>query len=610
MKISPLGRGVREGRFRTCPDPFRRATGKGLYKYLGHPSSSEWILERFAVRLSTLVAILVSAMLLFTVGYSSYYAPFAGDEPTVSFKVIADPLGGIDVPVPKILGASIDWTDNANGLYRGAGYLNPLPVGEVIGLQPSHLRFPATGLSQNYNWTYGVGLSGERRANPSHGDKPQTSDFGTNEFYKLVNHTGSEPVMVVNANKDKGGTPQLAADWVSYCNDAQWKGMGKLRAQHGFFSPYRIKHWEIGYDISDPRYWTGPMEPPGAGYEYAKRLKDFSVAMKRVDPDIRVGAWLVLNPDMEQYSADDAWNLNFLAAASTSFLLEGWSSPRYYFDYVVVKVDVPDIGQLLSPDRLFEYSYAKTWQMVRSTLTSDMNTLEGLLEATTPSRPGGIPYAIASFGPDFGNEGWNMETPSFAGSAVITSDLASTFVERSMDGANQNILYACYDELNTKTYKSLMINPDMEESHRDGWSRSPNYHAMDMCAELQEGRLLPITDYDQPTFSTKAEKDLPKVSDVPITSVAVTRRGDTMTMLLLNRDLDRSVDCRITMEGWLGQKDVEVRTLTFDSILSHNLVSNEVTAPSDYDRTGGFQLRVTVPNASVVLIVVLNLGVS
>ena len=546
--------------------------------------------------------------MLLTVGYSSYYAPYAGDEPTVSFKVIADPVGGIDVPVPDILGASIDWTDNANGLYKGAGYLNPLPVGEVIGLDPSHLRFPATRLSQNYNWTYGVGLSGERRHNPSHGDNPQLSNFGTNEFYKLVNHTGAEPVMVVNANYDLGGSPQLAADWVSYCNDPQWKGHGKLRAQHGFFSPYGIKYWEIGYDISNPNYWTEAVEPPGAGYEYAKRLKDFSVAMKRVDPDIKIGAWLVLHPDQERYCADEGWNLNFLAAASTSFLLEGWSSPRYYYDYVVVQVQVPDIDQLLSPDRLYEYSYAKTWQMVRSTLTSDLNALEGLLGSLTPERAGGIPYAVASFGPDFGTEGWNVEAPSHAGSAVITADLASTFIERSMDGVNQRILYACYDELNTQTYQSLMVNPDMESSYREGWARSPNYHAMEMCTELQGGRLLPITDYDQPTFSTEAEKNLPRVKDVPITSVAVTRRGDTMTMLVLNRDLDRSVECRITMDGWLGQKDVEVRTLTFDSLLSNNLVSNSVTAPSEFYHIGGFQLKVTVPNASVVLIVVLNKG--
>jgi hypothetical protein len=549
-------------------------------------------------------------MMLLAVGYSSYWAPYAGDEPTVSFKVISDPLGGIDVPVPNILGASIDWTDNANGLYKGAGYLDPLPVGELIGLQPSHLRFPATSLSQYYNWTYGVGLSGERRQNPSHGDKPQVSHFGTNEFYKLVNHTGSEPVMVVNANPDKGGTPQLAADWVSYCNDAQWKGLGKLRAQHGYFSPYDIDHWEVGYDISDPAYWKGSIEPPGAGYEYAKLLKNFSMAMKRVDPNIKIGAWMVLHPDQEQYSADDSWNLNFLNSAGTSFLLEGWSSPRYYYDYIVVKVQVPDIDQLLSPDRLFEYSYAKTWQMVRSSLTSDLCALERLLEPTARDRPGGVPLAIASFGPDFGREGWNVETPSFAGSALITADMASTFVERSMDGANQNILYACYGELNTPTHQSLMVNPDMDDFYQDGWARSPNYHAMDMCAELQGGRLLPITDYDQPTFSTRAEKDLPKVKDVPITSVVVTRKGDVMNMLVLNRDLDRSVDCRITMDGWLGTKEVDVRQLAFDSLLSHNLVSNDVTSSSDHYRTGGFQLRVTVPNASFVLITVHNTGVS
>jgi hypothetical protein len=477
-------------------------------------------------------------------------------------------------------------------------------VGELIGLEPSYMRFPSSRLSQNYNWSKGVGKINERRSNPSHGPTAQISTFGTDEFYKLVNHTGSEAIMVVDAVH---GSADLAADWVSYCNDIQYVGKGRDRSANGAILPYKITHWEVGNEAYLPRYWTNL--PPGgdtAGKVYAQRLKEYSEKMKAVDPTIKIGAWLVLHPDLELVSADQSWNINFLTEASGKFPPRpGWEDVDYY-DYVVVKVKLPGIETLLNPDDLFRYSYAKEYESLRL----DLAQLKGLLDSYASQRPSGIPIAIASFEPDFSNEGWNIVAPSQAGSALITADMAMHFMANSVSGEDQAIEYACYGELNTHKFSSLMVNPEFEEVHVDEWQRSPSYLSFGMTTELQGFRLVAIGELDVPTFSVTAEKDLSGVRNVPILSAIASYDSDggPLKFMLLNRDLDRSIKCKVTVKDWSGKLSLLTRTLEFDSLLSHNLAEMRVTT-STKDRTAsGPDFSVSVPPASVVLVTVVGPG--
>jgi hypothetical protein len=538
-------------------------------------------------------------MLSSTVAYSSYIAPLPEDEPEVT--LILNPEGSTNPNVPSILGVNIDWTDNANGLYDPIStLLSPVPVGELIGLDPSHMRFPASRLSQNYNWTKGVGKINERRANPTHGAHPQLSTFGTDEFYRLVNHTGSEAVMVVDAVH---GSAILAADWVSYCNDIQYVGKGRDRSANGAIKPYGIQHWEIGNEAYLPNYWldAAPGGDP-AGKLYAQRLKAYSTKMKAVDPTIKVGAWLVVHPDKELTSADQSWNINFLTEASGKFPpRQGWDHV-YYYDYVVVKVKLPGIDALLNPEDLYRYSYAREYESIRL----DFAQLRGLLKSYSGFRPNGIPIAIASFEPDFGVEGWNTQAPSQAGSSLLTADLAMQFIAQSMDGTSKAIEYACYGELNTPHFSSLMINPDFDEAHIDEWQRSPNYLPYSMAIELQGRKLVPIGELDVPTFSVTGEKDLPAVKNVPIISSVASSKGNDgpLSIMMINRDLDRSVSCRITIEGWSGRLNLTVQKLTFESLLSTNLADMDVSIKTADRTVGGPNITISIGPASVLLLTV------
>ncbi len=93
---------------------------------------------------------------------------------------------------------------------------------------------------------------------------------GLHEFIKGV---GCETMVTVNAGT---GRAEDAAQWVKWAN----KEMG-----------YNVKYWEVGNELDGG--WEGGHYLPGGGEltaaMYAKRYKEFAIAMKQADPTIKVG---------------------------------------------------------------------------------------------------------------------------------------------------------------------------------------------------------------------------------------------------------------------------------------------------------------------------------
>jgi alpha-L-arabinofuranosidase len=527
--------------------------------------------------LSVVTGVIVAVVLLLPIMYSSYWVPMAGDDLEVDL-VIREETENPNVTIPAVLGTSIDWPEDAYGLYDPVtGLFNPTPVGELIGLEPSYLRFPAGSLSQNYNWTRGVGNLDERDKNPTHTKYPEPSYFGTDEFNKLAVHTGASPVMVVNY---RTGTPAQAREWVSYCNDPSDRRSGRERASNGYPLAWSITDWEIGYEPYLPRVWTGTGSGSiPAGTRYADGVEEYAREMKAIDRSIQVGAWLVLDPEEERYSADENWNQNFINEARVPFYYDDQpTTPYYVYDYVVVKVDLPDIGSLLTYPDLYTYSYAQ----VLTELSENLRGLRGLLNRLD-ARPGGVPLAIAFFEPYYGTEGWNTQAPANAASAVMTADMAIQALDIALQDGQQTLKYACFGQLNTPSYSALMINPDFDEAHLDTWQRSPSYYAFQMCSEIQQGRPLRISDLHPIVFEVAPEDELEGYRDVPVLSVIGSHDPDTSTiqLLLVNHDLDRPIQCHlnINLTGLFGKLILMKRVIRFESILDNNLGSVQVTSP-------------------------------
>jgi alpha-N-arabinofuranosidase len=153
----------------------------------------------------------------------------------------------------------------------------------LIRLNHPNIRFPGGNFASGYHWMDGVGPQEKRPAKHDLSwNSTVTNHYGTNEFMILCRKLNIEPYLCVNCGD---GDMREAADWVEYCNGTGDTALVKLRREHGFSEPHKIKYWGIGNEV-DALFQIGYKTPE----EYAREFTEFSKVMKRVDPDIKLVA--------------------------------------------------------------------------------------------------------------------------------------------------------------------------------------------------------------------------------------------------------------------------------------------------------------------------------
>ncbi len=129
------------------------------------------------------------------------------------------------------------------------------------------LRFPGGSISDGYHWRTGTNDGS---------NYVWVTNF--DNFARTARLTGASVYLTANYGT---GTPQEAADWVTYSNIT--KGYG-------------FKYWEIGnenYGSWEADNNTRPHDP----YTYAVRVKDYYQRMKAVDPTLKIGVVCVNGED-------------------------------------------------------------------------------------------------------------------------------------------------------------------------------------------------------------------------------------------------------------------------------------------------------------------------
>lgn len=153
----------------------------------------------------------------------------------------------------------------------------------VDELHPTCLRWPGGGYVAQYHWKWGIGAQEERQRWPHWMwmDYDQNC-FGTDEFIRFCREINTEPIIVVSVEFERPADEyerilQEAVDWVRYCNEPATGEWGRVRAANGHPEPYNVKYWEI-----DNEMWEMGIE------RYEKCVRDFSAAMRAVDPSIKI----------------------------------------------------------------------------------------------------------------------------------------------------------------------------------------------------------------------------------------------------------------------------------------------------------------------------------
>ena len=143
------------------------------------------------------------------------------------------------------------------------------------------IRYPGGNFVSGYRWRDGVGPKEDRPVRMElawHDLEPNA--FGTNEFVDFCRKLGAEPYLAVNAGD---GTMREARDWVEYCNGTKDTSLVKLRKQHGYEQPHKVKYWGIGNEVDGP--WQIGYKTPA---EYARTYLEVAKVMKWTDPSIRL----------------------------------------------------------------------------------------------------------------------------------------------------------------------------------------------------------------------------------------------------------------------------------------------------------------------------------
>lgn len=162
--------------------------------------------------------------------------------------------------------------------------LRPDLLEAVRGLRPPIIRWPGGCFASVYLWKDAIGPQHERRIYPAYMWEDQDiNSFGTDEYMRLCQRTGAEPLVVINTgvlNSGCGAPAQFrlpsdddylpyALEWMEYCNGDVSTPLGALRAANGHPEAYNVVYWEL-----DNETW-------GAGVEaYIAKVQEFAPAMR------------------------------------------------------------------------------------------------------------------------------------------------------------------------------------------------------------------------------------------------------------------------------------------------------------------------------------------
>ena len=218
---------------------------------------------------------------------------------------------------------------------QSLGGFRPDIFNAVKELHPTCLRWPGGGYVAQYYWQWGVGPQEQRYRWPHWQwmDYDQNC-FGTDEFIRFCREIGTEPVIVVSVHFERPAEEydsilQDAVNWVRYCNAPATDEWGAKRAANGHPEPYNVKYWEI-----DNEMWEMGID------RYEKCVRDFSTAMRKVSPDIKIIA-------CGGFSEDE----DFLKRSGS------------YFDYLSLHHYEQQGGYFTGPKRLGE-QYDRYAQMI------------------------------------------------------------------------------------------------------------------------------------------------------------------------------------------------------------------------------------------------------
>ena len=424
-----------------------------------------------------------------------------------------------------VLGQNVQWTDGGDGMLDRMGQQRQIMVDKLAALRPTTMRFPGGAQSDSYRWQHAMGAMIERKSNLHfHAKRMQPSIMGTQEFLELCELVGAQPFITVNTVT---GSAQEAADWLKQTNRT-----GLTSRSTGKRLP-RVPYWEIG---NEPYLKEGDESQRLKPVDYVKRANEFIRALRAVDPSIQIGVPLrtakIGGLQATPYP-DFAHDVLTGVKERFDFISNHNAYMPYLFD------GVPDDTTLF-------------WGVMGAASTVNQN-LDETAALSRSLRAGWNPIqAITEYNALFtlgkGDSDGLITSPL---GAMYVADLVRTMVER--------------DDLLLCQYWSLSSNWKFGAIAEAGYER-PGYVVLKLLEEVVRGNRqqvqLACGTFDAPRVGAAAP-----ANGIPLITSLVTRDGDTVRMLLINKDIDRPATGSISFAD-LRPKSAQVVHVTSDRMLN------------------------------------------
>jgi len=487
-----------------------------------------------------------------------------------------------DIP-STLYGTNIEWFRNANELWNPQSHsFDPASVERIKALQLGLIRFPGGVLADYYNWRDGIGPQSKRRTT-GHGSDSGSSrhGVGTVELLQLCRMVGAEPMLQANIIT---GTPDEAAEWVSYCNAPRHPE----REANGSSAPYKVQYWEVGNEqyLVD----TNPETKRSriSARDYLQRLQRFAAAMKKADPSIRIGAIGGANYGRYNLVSENDWNKTVLQGAGSL-------------------IDFLSIHNAYAPVMIGDSS-ASFDQVYRGLLASpvlieqNLKTVSDQIAGFAPKDASRIKIAVTEWGPLFHvlpTDRW-IDHAKTLGSGLFVASTLQAFLR------SDRVTIANFFKLAEHNFLG-MIGP--------GAVPKPSYYAFEMFTRHFGQRLI-RTAAQSPTYDFPGVGLVAGVKGVPYLDAvsSVSTDGSRLYVLVVNRHFTTPMSTRIRLSGFRPAADGTVWLLTGPSLDANNgddlpsvpgiRWAHQAKAPSgstfDAGRPGTVETRrSTISNASM-----------
>jgi alpha-N-arabinofuranosidase len=430
-------------------------------------------------------------------------------------------------------------------------------------LRYSNIRYPGGNFVSAYRWRDGVGPVEDRpvRSDPAwHATDPNT--FGTNEFIGFCRALDAEPYFVVNAGD---GDMREARDWVEYCNGTTSTALTRLRAEHGFPEPHRIRYWGIGNEVDGA--WQVGFKTPA---EYARTYHEFAKVMRWVDPSIKLIASAV-----SYWEGDPVERIQALLEEAPDEI-----------DYLSIHWYVGDrTGDL------------RTYLAVSEQIEDRLSAIEGLSRALTLKRRPRPPIPIAV-------DEWNVwyratpdaRDPAFNG-LEETYDLADALVVAMH--LNAFIRHAASVRMANLAQLVNVIAPMIATP--DGLLLQSTFYPFELFARTCGDIALGVT-WSSETFSAGDHTGV-RFLDV---SASLDEQARRISVYVVNRDPDEAHEVEVGFADVRPRTEVEIHTITGPdaaAVNSWDVPDRVATTMSQGVMGDGSTFTATLPTLSITALV-------